>query len=64
MTYRFRSRSQAILMGISYVPTWKLCPSIPTWKQYPLMPNNIKPIPTQNPWAWMGLGMGMGMSTQ
>jgi hypothetical protein len=55
MTYMFMSKSQAVLMGVGYVFTWKLCPSIPTWKQY-------APMPTQHPWAWVGLGMGMGMA--
>ena len=51
MTYRFKSRSQAILMGMGSIPTWKLCPP---------MNNNMEPMLTLTPWAWVGLGMGMG----
>jgi hypothetical protein len=43
MTYMFKSRSQAISMGMGFVPTWTLCPSIPT---------HAHPKP-------MGMGMGM-----
>jgi hypothetical protein len=48
MTCRFRSRFQAILMGMGYALTWKLCPSIPTWKQYPPKTHGHGWV-----WAWV-----------
>jgi hypothetical protein len=56
----FKSKSQAILMGIGFVPTQKLCPSIPTWKQYPPMNNNIERTHAHPKPKGMGMGMGMG----